>query len=213
MVEKTGHEQFGIKELREEDLDKDPFRQFEKWYEEASAGAGLRYPDAFALATASPDIKPSLRMLLLKGVDEKGFVFYTNSESKKGEELSGNLNAAMCFWWERVERQVRIEGAVEMLPGSDSDDYFASRPKGSQLGAWASEQSRVIPGREYLEERYRTIEEKYENSEVPRPPYWNGYRLVPVSIEFWQGRPDRLHDRLRYTKLPSGEWLIERLAP
>ena len=212
-MEKTGHEQFGIKELREEDLDKDPFKQFEKWYEEASANEGLRYPDAFALATVSPDLKPSLRMLLLKGVDEKGFVFYTNSESRKGEELSGNLNAAMCFWWERVERQVRIEGAVEMLPGSDSDDYFASRPKGSQLGAWASEQSRVIPGRGYLEERYRTIEEKYENSEVPRPPYWNGYRLVPQSIEFWQGRPDRLHDRLRYTKLPSGEWLIERLAP
>ena len=213
MVEKTGHEQFGIKELREEDLDKSPFRQFEKWYEEASAGAGLRYPDAFALATVSPDMKPSLRMLLLKGVDEKGFIFYTNSESRKGEELSGNLNTAMCFWWEWVERQVRIEGAVEMLPGSDSDDYFASRPRGSQLGAWASEQSRVIPGRGYLEERYRVIEEKYERSEVPRPPYWNGYRLIPSSIEFWQGRPDRLHDRLRYTKLPSGEWLIERLAP
>jgi len=213
MVEKTGHEQFGIKELREEDLDRDPFRQFEKWYEEASAGAGLRYPDAFSLATVSPDMKPSLRMLLLKGVDERGFVFYTNSESRKGEELSGNLNAAVCFWWEWVERQVRIEGAVEMLPGSDSDDYFASRPRGSQLGAWASEQSSVIPGRGYLEERYRALEEKYESSEVPRPPYWNGYRLVPSSIEFWQGRPDRLHDRLRYTKLPTGEWLIERLAP
>lgn len=212
-MEKTGHAQFGLTELREEDLYKDPFRQFETWYEEASAGSGLRYPDAFALATVSPDMKPSLRMLLLKGVDEKGFVFFTNSESRKGEELSGNLNAAMCFWWEGIERQVRIEGAVEMLPGSDSDDYFASRPRGSQLGAWASEQSRVIPGREYLEERYRALEEKYENSEVSRPPYWNGYRLVPVSIEFWQGRPDRLHDRIRYTKLPSGEWLIERLAP
>jgi pyridoxamine 5'-phosphate oxidase len=108
---------------------------------------------------------------------------------------------------------VRIEGSVEMLPGSDADAYFASRPRGSQLGAWASEQSRIIPGREYLEERYRRLEAEYEGSEVPRPPYWNGYRLLPSSIEFWQGRPDRLHDRIRYTKLPSGEWLIERLAP
>ena len=212
-MEKTGHAQFGLKELGEKDLDRDPFRQFEKWYEEAAAGSGLRYPDAFALATVSPDLKPSLRMLLLKGLDERGFVFYTNSESRKGDELSGNPNASMCFWWERVERQVRIEGAVEMLPASDADAYFASRPRGSQLGAWASEQSRVIPDREYLEERYRRLEAEYEGSDIPRPPYWNGYRLIPSSIEFWQGRPDRLHDRIRYTKLPSGEWLIERLAP
>jgi len=212
-LEKTGHAQFGLKELREKDLDRDPFRQFEKWYEEAAADSGLRYPDAFALATVSHDLKPSIRMLLLKGLDERGFVFYTNSESRKGDELSGNPNAAMCFWWERVERQVRVEGTVEMLPGSDADAYFASRPRGSQLGAWASEQSRVIPDREYLEERYGRLEAEYEGSEVPRPPYWNGYRLVPSSIEFWQGRPDRLHDRIRYTKLPSGDWLIERLAP
>lgn len=212
-MEKTGHAQFGLKELREKELDKDPFRQFEKWYEEAAAGSGLRYPDAFALATVSEDLKPSLRMLLLKGLDERGFVFYTNSESRKGDELSGNPNAAMCFWWERVERQVRIEGTVEMLPGSDADAYFASRPRGSQIGAWASEQSRVIPDRGYLEERYRALEAEYEGSDIPRPPYWNGYRLIPSSIEFWQGRPDRLHDRIRYTKLPSGEWLIERLAP
>ncbi|MEZ4547554.1 MAG: pyridoxal 5'-phosphate synthase [Thermodesulfobacteriota bacterium] len=212
MVEKTGHEQFGIKELREVDLDKDPFKQFEKWYEEASASAGLRYPDAFALATVSPDMKPSSRMLLLKGVDEKGFVFYTNSESRKGEELSGNLNAAMCFWWEWVERQVRIEGAVEMLPKSDSDDYFSSRPRGASSGHGLRSRAGLsptgIPRRKVPCDR-----RKIRELGSPAPALLERVQAGPFVDRILAGRPDRLHDRLRYTKLPSGEWLIERLAP
>lgn len=205
-------DQYELYELREEDLDPNPFKQFEKWFDWALT-ADLIHPNAFTLATSGADQRPSVRMLLLKGFDEKGFVFYTNSESKKGHDLSDNPNAAICFWWDKLERQIRIEGTVERIDERRADAYFASRPRGSQIGAWASEQSRVIDDRYVLENRYREIEKKYEGGDVPRPPCWLGYVLMPSSIEFWQGRPDRLHDRLRYRLLPEGTWLIERLAP
>lgn len=204
--------QFGIFQLLEEDLDPDPFKQFQLWYDTA-LNAGLVHPDAFALATVSHEGKPSARMLLLKGFDENGFVFYTNSESRKGGELSGNPDAAICFWWDKLERQVRIEGKVYLVPEAEADLYFATRPRGSQIGAWASQQSRVIRSREYLDEQYHKIDLEYADMDIPRPVYWNGYRLIPSSIEFWQGRPNRLHDRLRYRKIKGGGWRIERLAP
>lgn len=204
--------QYGMFELLEEDLAADPFKQFESWYD-AALEAEFVHPDAFTLATASADGKPTARMLLLKGFDENGFVFYTNSESVKGEEIAENPRCAICFWWDKLERQVRIEGRAEKVPDSEADAYFATRPRGSRIGAWASEQSRTIPGRGYLEKRFEEIEDKYRDREVPRPAYWNGYRLIPDSIEFWQGRANRLHDRLRYKLLGDGSWAIERLAP
>ncbi len=211
-MEKSEPKQYGAFQLLEGDLDPDPFRQFGRWYDAAS-GAGLVHPDAFALATVSADGRPSARMLLLKGFDENGFVFFTNSESRKGEELRGNTNAAICFWWDKLERSVRIEGKVHGVSEGEADLYFATRPRGSQLGAWASQQSRVIESREYLDKLYHKIELDYADMDIPRPGYWNGYRLVPSSIEFWQGRPNRLHDRLRYRKQRDGRWIIERLAP
>lgn len=211
-MEKSEPKQYGVFQLLEGDLDADPFRQFGRWYDAAS-GAGLVHPDAFALATVSADGRPSARMLLLKGFDENGFVFFTNSESRKGEELRGNTNAAICFWWDKLERSVRIEGKVYGVSEGEADLYFATRPRGSQLGAWASQQSRVIESREYLDKLYHKIELDYADMDIPRPGYWNGYRLVPESMEFWQGRPNRLHDRLRYRKQRDGRWIIERLAP
>lgn len=211
-MEKSEPKQYGAFQLLEGDLDADPFRQFGRWYDAASS-AGLVHPDAFSLATVSADGRPSARMLLLKGFDENGFVFYTNTESRKGEDLRGNTNAAICFWWDKLERSVRIEGKVHGVSQEEADIYFATRPRGSQLGAWASQQSRVIESREYLDKLYHKIELDYADMDIPRPGYWNGYRLVPESIEFWQGRPNRLHDRLRYRKRRDGGWNIERLAP
>ena len=190
-MENPESKQFGIFQLLEEDLDPDPFKQFQLWYDTA-LNAGLVHPDAFALATVSPEGKPSARMLLLKGFDENGFVFYTNSESRKGGELSGNPDAAICFWWDKLERQVRIEGKVYVVPEAEADLYFSTRPRGSQVGAWASQQSRVIRSREYLDEQYHKIDLEHADMDIPRPLYWNGYRLIPSSIEFWQGRPNRL---------------------
>lgn len=211
-MEKSESKQYNPFELLEKDLDPDPFKQFGFWFD-AAQDAGLVHPDAFALATVSEEGRPSARMLLLKGFDESGFVFYTNSESRKGQELHGNSNAAICFWWDKLERQVRIEGKVERVPGEEADLYFSTRPRGSRLGAWASRQSRVIEGREYLDRQYHKFELDYADMDIPRPGYWNGYRLVPSTIEFWQGRPNRLHDRLRYRKRRDGGWVIERLAP
>ena len=211
-MNKIEDKQYGMFELLEEDLDPDPFKQFESWFNTALESEFV-HADAFSLSTSSPDGKPAARMLLLKGFDENGFVFYTNSESRKGKELASNPYCTICFWWDKLERQVRIEGRVEKVPDSEADAYFATRPRGSQIGAWASEQSRTISDRGYLEKRFEEIEDKYRDREVPRPAYWNGYRLIPDSIEFWQGRPNRLHDRLRYKLQEDGSWVIDRLAP
>ena len=166
-----------------------------------------------ALATADAQGRPSVRVVLLRGADARGFSFFTNYNSRKGHELAENPHAALCFYWVALDEQIRIEGRIERLPGTESDAYFASRPRGSQLGAWASAQSDVLPTRETLEEKYREIERLYEgDSPVPRPPFWGGYRLIPHWIEFWYGRPDRLHDRVLYVK-EGAAWKIERLYP
>ena len=205
-------DQFELNELKEEELEESPYIQFEKWFSDAES-ARLIHPNAFTLATTGDDGRPSARMLLMKGFDSKGFIFYTNSESKKGDDLSGNQSAAMCFWWGKLERQVRIDGEISIVDGDQADAYFSSRPRGSQIGAWASPQSSVIESRDVLEEKYKEIEKRYEGQEIPRPPYWQGYILSPQTIEFWQGRPDRLHDRFRYKLHTGGKWVIERLAP
>ncbi|MGF1470552.1 MAG: pyridoxamine 5'-phosphate oxidase [Rubrobacteraceae bacterium] len=189
----------------------DPTAQFRGWFEEA-LNAGLHEPNAMTLATATPDGKPSARVVLLKGYDQRGFVFYTNYEGRKANELEANPNCALTFYWGELERQVRVEGRVVRVRAEESDTYFASRPRGSQLGAWASRQSRTVEGREELEERLRKLEAEYENREIPRPPFWGGYRVEPESVEFWQGRENRIHDRLLYQR--AGEnWSMERLQP
>ncbi|MDQ3792572.1 MAG: pyridoxamine 5'-phosphate oxidase [Actinomycetota bacterium] len=197
--------------LAESDANPDPIAQFRRWFDDALA-AGLREPNAMTLATATPDGRPSARVVLLKGFDERGFVFYTNYEGRKGEELEENPYCALVFYWAELERQVRVEGRVSRVPKRESDEYFGSRPRGSRLGAWASEQSRPVGGREVLEERLRVLEAEYEAREVPRPPFWGGYRVEPEVIEFWQGRENRLHDRLVYRR-SGGGWGRERLQP
>jgi pyridoxamine 5'-phosphate oxidase len=197
--------------LSESDVDVDPLRQFQVWFHAALA-ANLLEPNAMTLATATKDGKPSARTVLLKGFDERGFVFYTNYESRKGHELAENPQAALVFRWAELERQVRIEGLVEKCSAVESDAYFHSRPVGSQLGACVSQQSQVIDSREVLESRLEELMLENANREVARPAYWGGYRLIPTSLEFWQGRPNRLHDRLRY-RLDDGRWLLERLSP
>lgn len=164
------------------------------------------------LATADAQGHPSARIVLVRAVDERGFVFHTNYQSRKGRELDANPHASLCFYWPTLDEQIRIEGTVSRLPPDESDAYFNARPRGSQLGAWASEQSAVLPSRETLESRYREIEERFRDQPVPRPPFWGGYRLLPSRIEFWYGRPDRLHDRVRYSRGRDG-WQIERLYP
>ena len=165
-----------------------------------------------ALATADRHGQPSVRIVLLRGVDQRGFVFFTNYNSRKASELDGNPRAALCFHWVALDEQIRVEGRVERIAGAESDEYFASRPRGSQLGAWASDQSSVLPSREILEEKYREIEARFGDRPVPRPPFWGGYRLIPERVEFWYGRPDRLHDRVLYRR-DGGHWTIERLYP
>ncbi len=198
--------------LNESDLDADPIRQFEKWFEEATQ-SDLVEPNAMALATATSDGRPSVRIVLLRQVDHRGFAFFTNYDSRKSRELEANPHASLLFFWQSLERQVRVEGQVERVDAAESDRYFLGRPLTSRIGAWASPQSEVIAGREVLEQLCREFEARFPAGEVPRPPYWGGYRLNPQSVEFWQGGPSRLHDRLRYTRQPGEVWLVERLAP
>ncbi len=204
--------EYMVQGLSESDVDPDPLRQFQRWFDAALA-ANLLEPNAMTLATATPDGRPSARMVLLKGFDQRGFVWYTNYESRKGGELAANPCAALVFFWVELSRQIRIEGRVTLVTPEESDAYFQSRPRGSQIGAAASHQSQVLPGREPLEQRAAELEAEFEGRPVPRPPGWGGYRLAPIVIEFWQGRPDRLHDRLRYRRLEEGGWQIERLSP
>jgi pyridoxamine 5'-phosphate oxidase len=197
--------------LHESDAALDPIDQFREWFEEA-LNAGLHEPNAMTLATASPDGKPSARIVLLKGYDERGFVFYTNYEGRKAKDLEANPNCALAFYWGELERQVRIEGRAAPVRAEESNAYFADRPHGSRLGAWASEQSRTVESREKLEGRLRKLEIEYEGREIPRPPFWGGYRVEPERMEFWQGRENRLHDRLLYERLDRS-WKIRRLQP
>jgi pyridoxamine 5'-phosphate oxidase len=198
--------------LREEDVDPDPIRQFANWFDDATS-SGLPEPNTMTLATCTNDGRPSARIVLLRGFDERGFAFFTNYESRKARELDTNPWAAIVFFWHDLERQVRVEGRIERVSADESDAYFHGRPASSRIGAWASPQSQVIPSREALEERFDDLESRFADRAIPRPPNWGGYRLTPDTIEFWQGRPSRLHDRLRYSRRALGDWLIERLAP
>ena len=198
--------------LKEPDTDPNPIVQFRTWFDESLA-SNLHEPNAMTLATATPDGRPSARTVLLKGFDERGFVFYTNYEGRKGRELEANPYCALLFYWGELERQVRIEGRVRRVSDKESDTYFAGRPRGSKLGAWASEQSRPVRDRGTLEHRLRELEVEYEGREVPRPPFWGGYRVEPETIEFWQGRENRVHDRLIYRRSEDGGWRRERLQP
>ena len=198
--------------LLESDAAPDPIDQFRRWFGEALE-ANLYEPNAMTLATATPDGKLSIRVVLLKGFDDKGFVFYTNYEGRKARELGRNPNCALTFYWGELERQVRIEGRAARVPDEESDAYFASRPRGSRLGAWASEQSRPVEDRAELERRLKELEEEYEGREIPRPPFWGGFRVEPERMEFWQGRENRLHDRLLYSDFGGGAWKIQRLQP
>ena len=197
--------------LSRESLDDDPFQQFERWFQQA-LNSEAATPNAMSLATVAPNGQPSQRTVLLKYFDEKGLVFFTNYESRKAKEIAGNPQVSLLFYWPELHRQVRIEGMVSRVAGDISDRYFASRPRESQLGAWASQQSSTIENRQTLEDTFREVAEKFEGRDVPRPPYWGGYQLRPVRMEFWQGRPNRLHDRLLYCR-EAESWLRSRLSP
>jgi pyridoxamine 5'-phosphate oxidase len=204
--------EYALAGLSEKDLARDPFRQFEKWFQEVEA-ARIPEPNAAVLATAARDGRPSARMVLLKGVDGRGFVFYTNYDSRKGRELEANPRASFVFPWIALERQVIVEGAVGKVAREESEAYFQSRPRASQLAAWASAQSSIIAGRDALEEAMKAVERKYAGREAPLPANWGGFRVVPETVEFWQGRRSRLHDRLRYRREAGGSWVVERLSP
>jgi pyridoxamine 5'-phosphate oxidase len=202
---------YSLAGLAEKDLARDPFRQFEKWFAEAEA-AKIVEPNAMVLSTAARDGRPSSRTVLLKAVDGRGFVFYSNYESRKGRELEANARATLLFPWIAMERQILVEGAVSKVAREESEAYFHSRPRASQLGAWVSAQSTIIPDRRVLDDSLKALEQKYAGQEVPMPPYWGGWRLAPEAVEFWQGRRNRLHDRLRFRR-EKDAWIIERLAP
>jgi pyridoxamine 5'-phosphate oxidase len=197
--------------LRRSDLLDDPTEQFLRWLAEAEA-AGIALPNAVALATADADASPSVRHVLLRSVDQRGFVFFTNHESRKGRELLANPRAALVALWRELDRQVSVAGRVERIADAESDAYFATRPRGARIGAWASPQSAVLEDRAELDRRVEEVETRFGDADVPRPPFWGGYRLAPASLEFWQGRPSRLHDRFRYEREPTG-WRLDRLAP
>jgi pyridoxamine 5'-phosphate oxidase len=204
--------EYSLAGLHEDDLAQDPFRQFEVWFNDAMA-AHVYETNAMTLATATRDGRPSARIVLLKGVDDSGFVFYTNYESRKGQELAENPHGALLFYWPELTRQVRVEGDIHQVSREESEAYFVTRGELSRLGAWASRQSSVIPDRATLDNRLTELIEQYRDQPIPLPPYWGGYRLVPHAFEFWHGRPNRLHDRLTYSRQPDGGWLVERLSP
>lgn len=205
------HEYIG-EGLRRRDLDPDPIKQFDKWFAAAIA-AKIYDANAMALATATKDGRPSVRVVLLKDFDERGFVFFTNYTSEKGRQLEQNPRAAVVFYWMEVERQIRIEGTIEKTSRDESEGYFRIRPIGAQIGAWASHQSQPIDARRVLDARLEEMKQRFASGEVPLPPHWGGYRLKPEAMEFWQGRPNRLHDRFRYIRQSDGSWVIDRLAP
>ena len=199
--------------LDEATVDRDPIRQFSAWYD-AAVAADVPEPEAMTLSTATLDGRPSARIVLLRGFDARGFCFFTNYDSHKGRELTANPHAAITFHWADLERQIRIEGRVERTTAAESDEYFRSRPSTSRIGAWSSPQSRVVPDRAALETLFARFREEHpDDAAIPRPQNWGGFRLVPDRIEFWQGRPSRLHDRLCFRRGPSGDWILERLAP
>ncbi len=204
-------EEYRRERLDESDVAPDPVEQFRRWFAQAAESRVLE-PNAMALATADASGAPNCRMVLLKEVGDEGFVFFTDYRSRKGGELEQNARAALCFWWGPLERQVRITGRVERVSAEESARYFKSRPRGSQLGAWASAQSAVIPDREFLETKHAAVGEQYPGDDVPRPSHWGGFRVIPESFEFWQGRKSRLHDRLHYRR-DGGAWAIARLSP
>lgn len=203
---------YTLEELNEIEVDPNPVIQFQKWFDQACS-VDIPEPNAMTIATVNSEGKPSARMVLLKDYDRKGFVFYTNYNSRKGQELIANPHAAIVFWWAQLERQVRITGSVEKISAQESDEYFHSRPFNSRLGAWTSNQSEIVSSREILELRLQKLQAEYQNSEVPRPEHWGGFRVIPAEIEFWQGRSSRLHDRLLYTLCDYDTWKIERLSP
>lgn len=206
------HAEFNLGTLDVGDLDADPFLQFGKWYREVE-GAGITEHSAMTLSTCPSNQRPSSRIVYLRGFDQRGFAFYTNYNSRKGEELAQNPLAALCFYWKELERQVRIEGRVVKVSGEESDTYFAGRPIDNQLGAWASSQSGTLESAEALQLRVEEFRKRFANIPVPRPAHWGGYRLVADRIEFWQGRPSRLHDRFVYLLESTGKWTLQRLNP
>ena len=198
--------------LNECDVDNSPLVQFKKWFDDA-VGAEVVEPNAMTLATVGKDGRPSARIVLLKGIEKDGFVFYTNYESRKGHALSENPYAALVFLWPELSRQINITGRVEKVSREESEAYFRTRPLGSQIGAWVSRQSRVAESRDVIEKRFEELLREFQDKQVPLPPYWGGFRLMPDSIEFWQGRPNRLHDRFAYTRQADKTWSIQRLSP
>lgn len=198
--------------LSKSDIDKNPFKQFENWFEDV-VKSDLEEPSAMIVATSTRDGVPSIRTVLLKGIEDDGYIFYTNYESQKGRDLIENPYAALLFYWDKQRRQVRISGRVKKVSYEKSEEYFKSRPRESQIGAWASQQSRIIPNREFLEARYREMYDQYDSKTIPLPPYWGGFKVIPDRFEFWQGRESRLHDRICYIKKETKEWHIVRLAP
>jgi pyridoxamine 5'-phosphate oxidase len=203
---------YQLETLLEKDMDEDPIKQFEAWWQYAILSK-IEEPNTMSLATCSTSGKPSVRTVLLKGLRENGFIFFTNYESRKGKEIAENPFVALLFFWKELERQVRIEGKIQKISDEESDEYFSERPRESQVGAWSSPQSTVIDNREFLQEEMHKYEKQFGAGEIPRPSYWGGYIVKPYSMEFWQGRPGRLHDRLQYTLNENNSWIIKRLAP